>query len=246
MLQFPNLLNSFAEILINLVHPHVAFSLRRCTITSTTLDVVFDYMFEAKETKSKIIPIVILVVIAIGIYIWWDKRQYDQCKSLLSAKISFHSDRIIDCYQRVYGIDLTERGSKASSPLTPLKPGKDSYRIGEDIYYGYLTMKVIGVSRSDNNTISIDIYAYNNKNNSSIININENQFYLERFDKSRVKASSIGTDELYNTYNKTLEPDEGVTTKVYFFVKEEERKSLNFLKIEPFKGSPALTINLNI
>lgn len=194
--------------------------------------------------KQKILIIGLICLVFVGVYLWWDKRQYDQCKSLLSAKISFHSDRIIDCYQRVYGIDLTERDSKASSPLTPLKPEKDSYRIGEDIHYGYLTMKVIGVSRSDSNIISIDIYAYNNKNNSSIININENQFYLERFDKSRVKASSIGTDELYNTYNKTLEPDEGITTKVYFFVKEEERNSLNFLKIEPFEGSPSLAVKI--
>lgn len=132
----------------------------------------------------------------------------------------------------------------SSSRATPLKPDKETYNIGEKITYGYLTIKVISVDKSYNGMIAVDVYAYNDEKNTGLININNDQFYLERPDKSRVEAYSIGE----NGYNKTLKPDEGVTVKIVFrdnSINNEERNNLNILKIIPFPGSPSLTIDLD-
>lgn len=214
---------------------------------STTSDVVFGYMLEAKKIRTKIIPGVMLIVVVIGIYIWWDKKQYNQCKSLLSllseeyssTMVTLNRDRIIDCYQRVYGIDLTDRGSKSTSTPAPLKPDKEVYTIGEKITYGYLTVQVKSIKHVGSDLTGLDVYVYNGKDNPRDIYISEQQFFLETPDKIRIPPTQT------TFLGKHLKPDEGYNGTIYFYNSSFKQQS-NLLKMAPFEGSPTLTINLNI
>lgn len=199
-------------------------------------------MFNLKFNKQKVL---LIGLIFLGIFLWLDKRQYDQCKSLLSEKRSFYGvipdqdklrDRIMHCVKRVYGVDLT--ANKPTSTPAPLKPNKEVYTIGEKITYGYLILQVKEIKKVGLDLTALDVYVYNSKDNPRDIYITGGQFSLETPDKIRIPPVQTTFEGGH------LKPDEGDNGTIYF--NNYSIQQADLLKMTPFEGSPSLVIDLKL
>lgn len=123
----------------------------------------------------------------------------------------------------------------------PLKPGKDIYQVGEDIPYSYMTLKIEAVKRLSSNMIEVDLYEYNSKDNPNKLQMFNSQYYLEAPDKTRIEPNFDNG----GLRGVDVEPDEAKRGRVLFQNDALKASTPFILKVLPFEGSPALSIDIS-
>ncbi|MBI2596358.1 hypothetical protein HYW46_06515 [Candidatus Daviesbacteria bacterium] len=123
----------------------------------------------------------------------------------------------------------------------PLKPGKDIYQVAEDIPYGYMTLRIEAVKRLSTNMIEVDLYEYNSKDNPNKLQMFNSQYYLEAPDKTRIEPNFDNG----GLRGVDVEPDEAKRGRVLFQNDALKANTPFILKVLPFEGSPALSVDIS-
>ena len=125
--------------------------------------------------------------------------------------------------------------------VVPLNPSKDIYQVGEDIYYGYLTLRIESVEKTSDNQIIVNVYSYNSKDNRNKILMFNSQFHLESADNFRIEPNyDDGRFRGIEVY-----PDQAIKGRVVFQNDALKQDKSFVLKAQPFDGSPALSVDIS-
>lgn len=179
-----------------------------------------------------------VALVSIGFYIGGNYST----KNVIKEKTI--DERIMDCLQLGSDeragvcIELVNKAEEAK--MIPLKPSKDIYSVGEDMNYGYLTLRIESVKKISDNQIEVDIYSYNSKDNRNQILMFNSQFHLESSERFRIESNyDDGRFRGVEVY-----PDQAVRGRVIFQNDALKQDKTFVLKAQPFDGSPALTIDM--
>ncbi len=213
------------------------FKSRKRIVSYTCLSHLWLYYFCNNMNKKLILVFVLLAIVLLGsgflAGIYYEKIDKSIDEKIIDCLKLGSDERAAACVRLVTRVEKEK--------MNPLVPSKDVFQVGEDINYSYLTLKIESVKKISDNQIEVDLYVYNSNKNPNKLLIFNSQFHLEALDKTRIEPNYDdgrlrGVD---------VNPDEAIRGRVIFQNDALKVNKSFLLKVQPFEGSPALTIDIS-